>query len=351
MFYLYSNTNSSILPHHFASKLGDQPSLLSLSSLVMASEEVKGEPPQPELNYKKWVLRVSVHCEGCKKKVKKLLSQVPSVHTVDIDIRQQRVTVIGNVEADTLIKKLLKSGKNAELWPESPMQMEKKTPSKSKNREKQPEHHHQESQNNKEIGQVNIKQPSGEKKEDNHPPVKIEALKQPPTKKSDVKIDDFDVKVEQKSKDNDGASDAANKAVESNSKDSAGDHQEQDQSKSEGKKVQHRSATTNNQAAEEAEKSGKNVKKKKTKGQNGKSMSGAIPSSLNHHHPMPANESPPRDYSYHEYGLSYNTAYPTNSYATSHYAAASSYLYSYPSQQLDSFEIFSDENPNGCFVM
>ncbi|GLT72681.1 hypothetical protein SLA2020_445910 [Shorea laevis] len=93
------------------------------------------KPPEeaPEtLKYQTWVLKVSIHCEGCKKKVKKVLQGIEGVYTTTVDSQQHKVTVTGNVEADTLIKKLLRSGKHAELWPEK---KEKKS-GKSKNNEK-----------------------------------------------------------------------------------------------------------------------------------------------------------------------------------------------------------------------
>ncbi|KAF2316857.1 hypothetical protein GH714_042198 [Hevea brasiliensis] len=58
------------------------------------------------------------------------------VYTTEIDLRQQKVTVLGNVDADTLIKKLVKAGKHAELWPEKADHKEKKK-GKSKNKEKE----------------------------------------------------------------------------------------------------------------------------------------------------------------------------------------------------------------------
>lgn len=79
----------------------------------MASKEEGSEP----LQVKKWTLKVSIHCEGCKKKVKKILQNVAGVYEIEIDSRQNKVTVTGNVEAETLLRKLLKSGKHAELWP------------------------------------------------------------------------------------------------------------------------------------------------------------------------------------------------------------------------------------------
>ncbi|EOA20932.1 hypothetical protein CARUB_v10001264mg [Capsella rubella] len=76
--------------------------------------------PEP-LRYNTWVLRVSIHCEGCKRKIKKILSKIDGVYTTNIDVKQQKVTVIGNVEPEFLIKKIMKAGRHAELWPTPPM--------------------------------------------------------------------------------------------------------------------------------------------------------------------------------------------------------------------------------------
>ncbi|CAN6468357.1 unnamed protein product [Victoria cruziana] len=75
------------------------------------------ESSQP-LKYKTWVLKVYIHCEACKKKVKKVLQSVDGVFTTTVDSVQQKVTVTGDVDADTLIRKLQKTGKYVELWPE-----------------------------------------------------------------------------------------------------------------------------------------------------------------------------------------------------------------------------------------
>ncbi|KAJ8457910.1 hypothetical protein OPV22_030836 [Ensete ventricosum] len=61
------------------------------------------------------ILKVNIHCDGCKKKVKKLLHKVDGVYTTSIDAEQGKVTVSGNVDPATLIKKLAKAGKHAEL--------------------------------------------------------------------------------------------------------------------------------------------------------------------------------------------------------------------------------------------
>ncbi|XP_057496126.1 heavy metal-associated isoprenylated plant protein 34-like [Actinidia eriantha] len=62
------------------------------------------------------VLRVNMHCDGCKHKVKKLLQKIDGVYSTTIDVEKGKVTVTGNADPSTLIEKLAKSGKHAELW-------------------------------------------------------------------------------------------------------------------------------------------------------------------------------------------------------------------------------------------
>ncbi|XVF85331.1 hypothetical protein PTKIN_Ptkin17bG0109200 [Pterospermum kingtungense] len=62
------------------------------------------------------VLKVNIHCDGCKQKVKKILQRIDGVYQVNIDADQQKVTVLGSVDSATLIKKLVRDGKHAEVW-------------------------------------------------------------------------------------------------------------------------------------------------------------------------------------------------------------------------------------------
>ncbi|KAF3432209.1 hypothetical protein FNV43_RR26948 [Rhamnella rubrinervis] len=71
------------------------------------------------------VLRVNIHCDGCKQKVKKLLQRIEGVYQVNIDSDQQKVTVSGCVDSATLIKKLVRAGKHAELWSQKANQSQK----------------------------------------------------------------------------------------------------------------------------------------------------------------------------------------------------------------------------------
>ncbi|KAL0918579.1 hypothetical protein M5K25_010595 [Dendrobium thyrsiflorum] len=81
----------------------------------MASGPEGTEP----LNYQTSVLKVSIHCEGCKKKVRKVLQRLDGVYEIDINSKQNKVTVTGKVDAESLIRRLVKYGKHAELWPET----------------------------------------------------------------------------------------------------------------------------------------------------------------------------------------------------------------------------------------
>lgn len=72
------------------------------------------------LRIQTFILKVNIHCDGCKQEVKKLLQRIEGVYTVSIDAEHQRVTVSGNVDSKTLIKKLARSRKHAELWTQKP---------------------------------------------------------------------------------------------------------------------------------------------------------------------------------------------------------------------------------------
>ncbi|KAL9687735.1 hypothetical protein QQ045_032142 [Rhodiola kirilowii] len=89
--------------------------------------------PETGQQSQKLVLRVPVDCEGCRKKVTKILHSITGVESCDVDIKQQRVVVTGDVNADTLIAKLVKkTGKHAELWPEQKIQRKKKSREKTR---------------------------------------------------------------------------------------------------------------------------------------------------------------------------------------------------------------------------
>ncbi|VAI93746.1 unnamed protein product [Triticum turgidum subsp. durum] len=66
------------------------------------------------------VLRVTIHCHGCKKKIRKVLKNIQGVQDIKVDAQQHKVTVTGTVDAETLVKRLYKSGKHALPWQHTP---------------------------------------------------------------------------------------------------------------------------------------------------------------------------------------------------------------------------------------
>ncbi|GAA0155582.1 hypothetical protein LIER_13279 [Lithospermum erythrorhizon] len=65
-------------------------------------------------------LKVRMDCDGCELKVKKALSSLSGVKSVEINRKQQKVTVTGYVEANKVLKKAEATGKKAEIWPYVP---------------------------------------------------------------------------------------------------------------------------------------------------------------------------------------------------------------------------------------
>ncbi|KAL4572109.1 hypothetical protein LXL04_018878 [Taraxacum kok-saghyz] len=98
-----------------------------------------------------WILRVYIHCEGCKKKVFKVLQSIDGdnplllnsssflrVYKTEIDSLQRKAIVTGSVDGNTLVQKLLRAGKHAEVLPESfkPKAAADSAPGKSKKKKK-----------------------------------------------------------------------------------------------------------------------------------------------------------------------------------------------------------------------
>ncbi|XP_042493792.1 heavy metal-associated isoprenylated plant protein 23-like [Macadamia integrifolia] len=65
-------------------------------------------------------LKVRMDCEGCELKVKKTLSSLKGAKSVDVNLKQQKVTVTGYVEPNKVLKKAQSTGKKAEFWPYVP---------------------------------------------------------------------------------------------------------------------------------------------------------------------------------------------------------------------------------------
>ncbi|KAJ6412758.1 hypothetical protein OIU84_005743 [Salix udensis] len=65
-------------------------------------------------------LKVRMDCEGCERKVKGVLSRVKGVKSVDVDLKQQKVTVTGYMEPKKVLKAAQSTKKKVEMWPYVP---------------------------------------------------------------------------------------------------------------------------------------------------------------------------------------------------------------------------------------
>ncbi|RZC85123.1 hypothetical protein C5167_007736 [Papaver somniferum] len=65
-------------------------------------------------------LKVRMDCEGCELKVKNALSSMRGVKSVEINRKEQKVTVSGYVEANKVLKRAQSTGNKSEIWPYVP---------------------------------------------------------------------------------------------------------------------------------------------------------------------------------------------------------------------------------------
>eukprot|EP01018_Ginkgo_biloba_P022130 Gb_31193 [translate_table: standard] len=91
-----------------------------LKSIGNAQHKTIEEQITPALQQKpkEVVLRVSLHCPGCAKKVRKHISKMEGVTSFAIDLEEKKVTVAGNISPIGVLESISKV-KNAEFWPNS----------------------------------------------------------------------------------------------------------------------------------------------------------------------------------------------------------------------------------------
>ncbi|CAK9166927.1 unnamed protein product [Ilex paraguariensis] len=86
-----------------------------ISDLISSAHKHKKKKQFQTVN-----LKVRMDCDGCELKVKKTLFSLSGVKNVEINRKQQKVTVTGYVEASKVLKKAKSTGKKAEIWPYVP---------------------------------------------------------------------------------------------------------------------------------------------------------------------------------------------------------------------------------------
>ncbi|XP_004489516.1 copper transport protein ATX1-like [Cicer arietinum] len=65
------------------------------------------------------VLKVKMSCQGCAGAVNRVLEKMEGVESFDIDLKEQKVTVKGNVKPQEVFETVSKSGKKTEFWVDS----------------------------------------------------------------------------------------------------------------------------------------------------------------------------------------------------------------------------------------
>ncbi|KAL7091974.1 hypothetical protein ACP275_12G137600 [Erythranthe tilingii] len=86
----------------------------------LISDDAVPPPPPPDPLQEEIVvvvLRVSLHCRGCEKKMRKHLSRMEGVTSFEIDFAAKKVTVTGNVTPASVLSSISRVKSNAQLWP------------------------------------------------------------------------------------------------------------------------------------------------------------------------------------------------------------------------------------------
>ncbi|KAK5795037.1 superoxide dismutase 1 copper chaperone [Gossypium arboreum] len=73
------------------------------------------------------VLKVGMSCESCVGAVKRVLGKMQGVESYEVDLKEQKVTVKGNVQPDAVLQTVSKTGKKTAFWEgEAPAEAETK---------------------------------------------------------------------------------------------------------------------------------------------------------------------------------------------------------------------------------
>ncbi|KAG0502003.1 hypothetical protein HPP92_002075 [Vanilla planifolia] len=96
--------------------------VVTLSMVTKREDKPKTKPearpthPNENEIFQVVVMRVSIHCQGCAGKVRKLISKMEGVTSYSIDLDSKRVTVMGHVSPSGVLESISKV-KKAEFWP------------------------------------------------------------------------------------------------------------------------------------------------------------------------------------------------------------------------------------------
>ncbi|KAH7840861.1 hypothetical protein Vadar_022605 [Vaccinium darrowii] len=66
-------------------------------------------------------LKVRMCCTGCERVVKNAIYKLRGIDSVEVDLPMEKVTVIGYVDRNKVLKAVRRAGKRAEFWPYQPL--------------------------------------------------------------------------------------------------------------------------------------------------------------------------------------------------------------------------------------
>ncbi|KAL8159722.1 hypothetical protein V2J09_001259 [Rumex salicifolius] len=64
------------------------------------------------------VLKVAMSCSGCSGAVQRALGKMEGVESFDVNLKEQKVTVTGNVQPEAVFETVSKTGKKTAYWEE-----------------------------------------------------------------------------------------------------------------------------------------------------------------------------------------------------------------------------------------
>nr|ADE77428.1 unknown [Picea sitchensis] len=91
-----------------------------MDALGCISSFFSGQTKRSKRKFQTVEMKVRMDCEGCERKVKKSVSSMKGVESVDVNRKEQKLTVTGYVDVNKVVKKVKGTGKRAELWPYVP---------------------------------------------------------------------------------------------------------------------------------------------------------------------------------------------------------------------------------------
>nr|ACH63216.1 copper homeostasis factor [Rheum australe] len=65
------------------------------------------------------VLKVEMTCQGCVGAVQRVLGKMEGVESFNVDLKEKKVTVNGNVDPEAVLQKVSKTGKKTSFWDEA----------------------------------------------------------------------------------------------------------------------------------------------------------------------------------------------------------------------------------------